>query len=374
MSSSTRGHTELLADILRGDTVAAARFVGVDLDELHDAVVAHDVLALLAEEAPNQPHLPQPLRQRLQADAQQEAVVDMLREVELKRTLQALADAGVQAIIMKGSHLAYTHFARPDLRSRLDSDLLIVAADRERTDQVFTQLGYRESADLTGEFTATQKTYRRTDRAVVTHQFDVHWRLTNAQAFAHVLSYDDVRADAVGLPMLAPSALAPSNVHALVIACMHRVAHHDDEDELKWFVDIDLLASRLSRAEWEDFVALVSGRRIAAVCRHSLLRTVELLRTEIPDDVLNDSRMNVEGESSTLVYLESSSPLGRLKADLRSLGSWRDRARLVREHLLPPEEYMRRTYAPESRAPLAWLYVIRVTRGLGRWLRKRPRG
>jgi hypothetical protein len=201
----------------------------------------------------------------------------------------------------------------------------------------------------------------------------VHWRYTNAVAFAHALTFEDILAEAVAVPALAPTALVPGNEHALMLACIHRVAHHDDDEQLKWFVDIHLLASRFSDDEWQRFVARVSDRRVAAVCLHSLRRTMALLGTTIPGHVIADPRLVAEGPSSpTAVYLRRSSQAGMLAADLRALSSWRDRLRLLREHVFPSPEYMRRRYAPGSRAPLAWLYVMRVARGAARWLRRRP--
>jgi hypothetical protein len=333
--------------------------------------VAHDVLALLAEAA-KQPHIPAAFRQRITVEAQQEVAVDLLREAELKRALAALASAGVQAVVMKGSHLAYTHFARPDLRSRLDSDLLIPPSARDTVHELFTQtLGYTAATQPTGELTGAQQTYRCAVRAGYVHQFDVHWRFTNASAFAHALSYDEIRANAVAVPALGPSALAPCNVHALVIACIHRIAHHDDDEELKWFVDIDRLATRFTPDEWERFITHVVDRRIAGVCMHSLRRAIELLRTPVPDVVLGDPRLRAKGETLAATYLRKSSQAEMLAADLRSLPTWRERTRLLREHLFPSEEYMRRRYAPGSRAPLAWLYAVRIARGAVPWLRSR---
>jgi hypothetical protein len=370
MYQPTLGYIDLLAAVLRGQTVSADRFHGLDLEDLHRAIVAHDVLALVADAAAAQPHLPEPLRRRLQREAEQEIALDLLREAELRRALAALSAAGIQPIVMKGSHLAYTHFARPHLRSRLDSDLLIPPAARADAHQVLTQrLGYSAAMHVTGELTATQQTYRRANAGALTHQFDVHWRYTNAAAFAHALTYDEIRAAAVAVPALAPTALAPHHVHALLIACIHRIAHHDDDEELKWFVDIDLLASAFSDADWRRFVALAGERRVAAVCLHSLRRTAELLGTAIPEQAT--AALGAEGPTLTAAYLGGSSQAGMLAADLRALPSWRDRLRLLREHLLPPAEYMRRRYAPGSRAPLAWLYLRRIVRGAVPWLRRR---
>jgi hypothetical protein len=60
-----------------------------------------------------------------------------------------------------------------------------------------------------------------------------------------------------------------------------------------------------------------------------------------------------------------------LAADLRALPDWRSRARLLREHLLPPPEYMRAAHR-SRRGWLPALYVWRIARGARAWFR-RPR-
>jgi hypothetical protein len=64
-------------------------------------------------------------------------------------------------------------------------------------------------------------------------------------------------------------------------------------------------------------------------------------------------------------------PQGRMRAaldDLRAL-RWRERVQMMRELFVPPADYMRDTYAPGSRLPLPLLYVRRIARGAGRWVR-----
>ena len=64
--------------------------------------------------------------------------------------------------------------------------------------------------------------------------------------------------------MLDTSARGPSSVDALVLAAVHRIAHHFDSDHLIWLYDIDLIARSLTIA----YVA--AGRRWAnTILMHS---------------------------------------------------------------------------------------------------------
>jgi hypothetical protein len=64
------------------------------------------------------------------------------------------------------------------------------------------------------------------------------------------------------------------------------------------------------------------------------------------------------------------SPLGDLVMDLQALPHWRDRARLLREHLFPPPSFMARDAAPPAGPALLWRYARRLVTGGARWIRQ----
>jgi hypothetical protein len=61
-----------------------------------------------------------------------------------------------------------------------------------------------------------------------------------------------------------------------------------------------------------------------------------------------------------------------LLSDLRAL-TWKERSKLVREHLLPPAKYMRETYGVQTPALLPFYYVWRIVRGAREWFRSSPK-
>jgi hypothetical protein len=135
--------------------------------------------------------------------------------------------------------------------------------------------------------------------------------------------------------------------------------------------DIHLLASRFSGAQWQAFADLVVERGIAAVCLEGLERSAHWFSTPIPASLRADTRVSTSAtRERTAAYLGSRSQARLVLDDLRALPSWSSRVRLVREHLFPSENYMRTMYAPGSALPLPVLYVRRILRGAGGWLRK----
>jgi len=328
------------------------------------------VLPLVAERIGSRWDVPAGLRTGLSTEARRYAAFDVARETELRRLLTAFEAQGVQAVLFKGAHLAYSHYARPDLRPRADTDFFIAHADRRRVFDVLGALGYQGTGHVTGTLVMYQAAYVKRRDGAPWHVVDVHWKIANPQIFADLLSYDELAAAAVPLPALGPGALGLSDLHALVVACVHRVAHHHDADTLIWLYDIHLLASRMTPASWETFVDLVETRGVARICRHSLERAAAEFGTRLPASVAAEPQVRQPiKEMMTGTYLNRGRPhFEEVVGDLRALRRWRDRLQLVAQHAFPSAEYMRGHYAPSSHAPLAILYARRAIHGARKWL------
>jgi len=305
----------------------------------------------------------------LRARAVKDAALDAIREKHLRCFLDACAAAGLRPLLMKGGALAYTHYARPDLRARFDTDILVAPDARERAVAILASSGYVAIPQAGGELIAYQAAYATRLGDVSIDTIDLHWRIANPQQFGPFLSYDDAERQAVSVPALAPQARALGPVHALLLACVHRVAHHFDAPHLIWLYDLRLLAERFTAAEWRAFVALAHERGVATVTQRSLARARFMVGAPIADDTLEALTGQGAADAATAAYLAP----GRrhvqdVLADLRSLGSWRDRWSLVRQHMFPPAGYMRTVYAPASTTPLPMLYALRCWRGARKWL------
>ncbi len=146
--------------------------------------------------------------------------------------------------------------------------------------RVMTALGYVEPALSDGELLFCQFQMTREDHLGVGHVFDVHWKISTQTVFADVLTYDELAASAAPVPALGPHARTTGGVHALLLACIHPVMHHQNADRLIWLYDIHLLVDRLSEVELERFASLARQKRVAAICLHQLLLTRARFRTE----------------------------------------------------------------------------------------------
>jgi asparagine synthase (glutamine-hydrolysing) len=333
------------------------------------AAVPEDVLAVARA---NSVHLLLADRMSLHAPAaelREAAVVEALRARELRDVLSGLAEAGVRPVLLKGAALAYTHYSRPELRPRSDTDLMIPLEARDDVARALTGLGYERPPEADGELAFGQFHFVKTDGHGLSHALDVHWRVSNVRAFADVLTYEELARDAVTVPALGPHAWAPSPVHALLVACIHRVAHHADTSDLLWLYDVHVLARSLTRAERDLLAGLAASRRTRAVCVRSLTLAHEAFGGLDLEWIESLSSADAGDEPTAAFVGGGLRQVDILKSDLAAT-PWASRVRLLREHLFPPPLYMRRRYPrwPALLLPLAYAY--RIVGGAPRWLRR----
>jgi putative nucleotidyltransferase-like protein len=363
----------LMAATITGNVAAARRIASADPDAICVRAEYHGVLSLLADRLASVEGVPVELASRLSLHAARQVACDLLQETEIQSMLAALHQAEVRPLLLKGTHLAYAWYKRPDLRPRADTDILIPVAARVIVGEVLRSLGYEASPSSGGELVSYQAAFVKHRQGLRLHVVDVHWRIANPQVFAGLLAYQELARDAIAMPLLAPHARGLSAAHALLLACVHRVAHHFDSNRLIWLYDIHLLASGFSGADWEQFLILIEQRRVAAVCRRSLERAAQLFETNVPSAVASDARFRMPATvEASAAYTRRRRVVRDVACDLQALPSWRDRLQLVREHLFPPREYMREVYSLSRRGPLPWLYASRAVRGAWRWLDLAP--
>jgi hypothetical protein len=94
------------------------------------------------------------------------------------------------------------------------------------------------------------------------------------------------------------------------------------------------------------------------------VQTSSELATVIPAHVEHSLRKNGSNEHVTTDMGSS-----RWKADLanfQTLSSWKNRLLLLKEHLVPPAEYMIKKYHTGNRLTLPWFYLTRIIKGISK--------
>ncbi len=314
---------------------------------------------------------PAAVRDALEEAGRGAAARELLIQRELVRVLDALGTGGVRPILLKGTALAYTRYPHPSLRSRCDTDLLIREADIGAVRARLIALGYAAPVQCEGELLFRQFELNRADEFGQFHALDFHWAISTQAMFADLLTYDELDPRAVAVPALGSNGRAPGTVDALLLALIHPVMHHRNEQRLLWVYDVHLLASALDAAGFDELVARAVTQRIAAVCAQGLGTSQEWFRTEIPQQVLAALRAAPALEQPTVAYLAPNRTWrDETASTLRALPRWRDRLRLLREIALPSPQYILRAYGLGGpglgKALLPALYLHRGVRGVWR--------
>lgn len=324
-------------------------------DEELRTLVDHGVAPLVYAAA----ELPQ-----LRGEAIVAAAQEARRAADAREVLDALAAEGADALLMKGTALAYDLYRAPELRPRGDTDLLVPLAHVDAVRAAMRSLGFEERLSSGDEHGVRQAAFTRRG-----HIYDVHWSVTNMRLFDEALPFEMLRARAIAIPPLGAHARALSHVDALLLACIHRVAHHHDSDRLIWLVDIALLRERMSREEHALFWRTAAEARVVAICERSI-ELAEEWTSHAPHDRAADylSREELARDEPSRVFLDREITRGGVMvANLRAL-PWRARVQRLWQLAFPPRAFVRASLG--SRAPLPLLYVYRGARGVARLFRK----
>lgn len=318
------------------------------------------------------PGWPEAGRDRLAAHARRQTAVELLRQQELQQVLQALAEAGLRPVLLKGTALAYTLYPAAALRERCDTDLFLPEDAIDRAVGVLAGLGYRVADAGGGELPTYQVELLRPGPGGLRHILDLHWRISNRQAFLHALDYSEVAARATPVPALGEAALAVSRPHALLHTCLHLAAHtvfYPDDERIIWLYDMDLLLSSMAEEEIAGFRRLAAQRRLRAVCGHALQRTQVRLGVEINPRLLD--ALTPAGRSEASAHYLRPGAVHALRGDLAALPGVKAKLAWLRRLVVPRPGKVLASYHTSARAWLPLLYVYRLGAGLRRLLTRR---
>jgi len=292
----------------------------------------------------------------LREAALREAARDARRDAVLARALDALAGSGVPALVFKGAALAHSHYPRPALRPRDDSDVLVAPCHAGAAGRVLAGLGF-EAAPRAGTVRVMrQRLYRLHDDAGALHNVDLHWALSNSVR-GDALAPRALLARSLPAPALGRHARAPGAGDALLIACLHLDAHHPDSPRLLWLLDVHLLAAGLAPAARARVARQALALGLRDPCAWVLGSAAELFHTPL------------HGFESLGAAEVPRAPSPRRAAqwwrELAHLPGPRARGAWLLAHALPPADVLR----GDAGTPLAWRHARRWLRGVAHLLR-----
>ncbi len=289
-----------------------------------------------------------------------------------------LAARDIRAVAYKGPALAAELHGDVGARDFADLDLLIAAADRDRTVAALRAAGYESAARYTAR---EERTYSRWEGATQLARdgaapVELHWRV-QAPRYGGPQDPRDLVARARAVALGGGAVLVPQPEDLCVLLALHGVKHA--WSSLLWLADFVAAASRPAL----DWVA-VSGRAaewgVGRTLHCALLFAREMTGLELPGAV----RAAAEADTAALalardvaVHLTGAPgavDLGgesTLRYDLRWLeGRWARARYLALAAMLPTPRDREALRLPDALLPLA--YPWRAVRLLRHLLGRRP--
>jgi hypothetical protein len=296
--------------------------------------------------------------------------IEMLRRREVRRIIQIFDAAKLDVLLLKGVGLAYTVYSEPYLRQAEDIDLFVKRETLGAVEHALTASGYVRSQEPDAELASTQRHYVRADPDTIPHFVDLHWRVANPRLFADALSFEDAWSSSIVVPALGASARTLGVVHALLLACVHRVAHHQDRLDPRWIWDIHLLACRITTSDGDALVRRATRTGMCAVAARGLDLARDRFGTPVAPDLIGRLEAAAPAERATRFLGGGLRQIDILRTDLAAVSSLSDRLRLLREHLFPQRSYIRAVYPWCPRVLLPIAYLARILRGAPKWFRR----
>lgn len=375
-----------LAAVLRGEARPwqAAWDRREAIDAVGDAAVYHGVAGLLYAQPAKLRSWPGPLVERLGDHARAQAMWELRHRQLLIELIAALDEAGVRALLMKGTAVAYDLYSEPAARSRGDTDLLVAARDAAAAKAVLAKLGYVGGVlgGVRAEF-ALQQPWTWTSPDGSRHSIDLHWQVMNAPSLKDLLPFAECYADARPLPRLSPEARTMDRVRLLIHTCLHRAMHcntpyfvdgvpYFDSGRLIWSYDMHLLAEMFDEEQWRLLGALARDMGVSRPCLDGLRAARASLGTDVPADAMERLEA-ASGKDRKSSYFVRSRALARVMQDVWAFPGLSVKLRYARARILPDPRFIRAKYPRMARLPLTILYARRLAElvrirasGLGR--------
>ena len=220
-------------------------------------------------------HIDSASRARAVARLRDAAVSEMLRHRVLCRIVNSFDSTATRMLLMKGAGLACTGVSGPYWRWRAvttstsSSPARRASRLRRRRSRqpVSNACGSPDASSLPACSGITCPA-RRPRRRVLRRP--LHWRIANRHVFSHALSFDDAWDASQPVPRLGGAARTLGPADALLLACIHRIAHHTDDPDRLWLWDIHLLAGSMTSADVDALAARAARSDMRAVVARGL--------------------------------------------------------------------------------------------------------
>ncbi|MFU7527418.1 nucleotidyltransferase family protein [Qipengyuania sp. ASV99] len=335
------------------------------------------VLHICADQLDN---WPPPLLARIAEEARLIALWETTHRDCVRALVSALAATGIDAVMMKGTALAYAFYDEPAARRRGDSDLLVEPAHREAARAILTRLGWYRRDDPHGLY--HQEGWLHDAAGFFVHSVDLHWEPSDRPVLHHVLPMEQFFARKVAMPRFGEAAFRPDSATMILHGTINQKWHaqHGYESEkgrlmsprrLIWSVDFGLLVRSMDETDWQRLTAHCAREGVGELVAEALRGARDDLGTPIPAEVLAQlDRAPMRPDLKA--YFSNPDSLAQFRIDLRSTQGLIGKLRLVAARAFPPRSHLIEKYPQARRWPTLLLQARLLVDTARRALRQGP--
>jgi hypothetical protein len=342
---------------------ARAAAGAIDWDSLSDRVEAERLGPLLHGTFAHAAFIPAPVAERWRRAQRMTAAFYVVWSASLVRVCNALAQAKIPVIVLKGAALAETVYDKPSLRPLADVDILVRHEHVRATVEILQANGYlpprvAESEEYTLDFENELPILPRNPVGIT---IDIHWSLLDSPYYQRALSHDWFWQSSRPFTRYGEARTLGPEAQLLHLSA-HLMVHHHGKGTL-WLYDIvELLRRYRTELDWER--TLEEARRCELV--ESLRRTVERAVGELgagidPGRHAQIVQMHVSNAEQNVFAHPT---IGKARAehfwnDVITLPTWRTRLSYIRHRIAPSAAFMRQRYQLQGSAWLPFYYPYR---------------
>ena len=373
---------EFLALTLRavraGDEAPWTLSATLDPVQVWQRIEFHGIAFLLNTHAQKLENWPQPLLDRMAEEARLIALWEATHQKSVSQVIEALDQAGIESVVMKGTALAYAFHAEPATRRRGDTDLLVQPKNQARSRAIFKQLGWYRKDDPHGLY--YQEGWLHDAAGFFVHAIDLHWEPSDRPVLQGVLPIGAFFEGKRPMPELHQAAFRPDPalmiVHAVINQKWHALHGYDAEGgrlasarRLIWSVDFDLLCQSMEPQDWERLKAHCEVHAAGPLVAEALRGMATDLDCAAPDDII--AKLEKAPLDKALIrYFANPDSLTQFWIDLKRARSWAQKRRLLATRAFPPRDHLLEKYPGAAGWPTALLQGRLLIETAGRALRK----
>lgn len=353
---------------------------GWDTQEVLEAarrrLIYHGIAGLLLEREHLLEGWPPLLRAAARKETRARAIWELRHKSVISDVIEALHSGAVPTVLLKGTALAYSHYANAFWRFRSDSDLLIHEGDLVAARIILKRLGFYRPVATEGRFGNLhyEELWRYRYPGGHAHDIDLHWEVTNSKFLSCVFDTRDVLRESLPLVNLSKHARQCDPSTGLLLGCVNRAKHgHDgfhaidriecDPNRLIWAYDFHLQIGKFTKGSWFRLADKANEAGVGSIALDGLQFAQESIGTRVPSEIVEGLK---EAPRSTpaVRFIYSKSNMYRNWADLSATRGLKNKLRFLLARLFPAPDHLRQKYPSQAHWPLIWLYLRRQLEAL----------